>query len=105
MTDCTALVISGPTGPTGNSGATGMEGPTGSAAPSGSLVYGGSVSVAGYGGSAPITWPTFPTALDSFVAYDANGGVPVADSIGPSGATLHNSYGTTQTFFWIAVGH
>lgn len=109
MTDCTALVIHGPTGPTGPSGSFGGVGPTGSQGPtgasaSGQLVYGGSVSIAS-GGNATVSWSAFPSALDSFVVGDGGGALPAFDTLTASSAKLYNTFGTTQLFYWVAVGH
>jgi hypothetical protein len=63
------------------------------------------VSIAGYGGNATVSWSAFPSALDSFTAMDANGGVHVFDSLTTSSAKIYNSFGTAQTVYWVAVGH
>lgn len=123
MTD--VLVVHGPTGPTGPSGSPGAAGPTGAqggsgsqgptgaqgstgALASGQIVYGGSVIVLSpgeAGGNATVTWPAFPSALDSFVVSNGNGGSPAFDSLTSSSAKLYNSTFITQTYTWVAVGH
>lgn len=97
----------GPSGSIGDTGPTGAQGSTGASA-SGQTVYGGSVTIpspSGNGGNATVTWPAFPSALDSFVVSTGDGVVPGYDSLTTSSAKIYNSVATAQTCNWVAVGH
>lgn len=120
--DCSALVISGPTGPagptgspgvtgptglqgvTGPAGVTGAVGPTGASATPGLILYGGTAFVVG---SQSITWPAFPTAALGVVMTAAFG--PVQDQyvtgLSASGATLNINSDASGQINWLAYGN
>lgn len=106
---CTALVISGPTGPTGPSGldgptgSAGSQGPTGASAPAGVLFVAGTAHLPA-GTDVSISY-SFPTGII---------GVHVQGNPGPAGAFVFditstsaklNAGGSTCDVSWLAFGN